>query len=57
MCKYAGIVKFMSRAEPNGQAEGLFSAVVHIKKRSNEVNTVKSTSLCIVIAIKGMRGN
>lgn len=57
MCKYVGIGKFMSRAELNGQVEGLFSAVVHMEMRSNEVNTVNSTSLCIVIVIKGSRGN
>lgn len=49
--------QFMSRAEVSGQVEGLFSAVVHMEMRGNEVNTVNFTSLCTVIVIKGTRGN
>lgn len=47
----------MCRAEVNGQVEGLFSAVVHMEMRNNEVNTVNSTSLRTVIVIKGTGGN
>lgn len=57
MCLYVGVVQFMSRAEVSGQVEGLFGAVVHMEMRSNEVDTVNFTSLCIVIVIKGTRGN
>lgn len=57
MHNYVGTGQFMSRAEVNGQVEGLFSAVVHMEMSSNEVNTVNSTCLCIVIVIKGSGGN
>lgn len=57
MCKYFSIGLFISKAEVNGQVEGLFRAVVHMEMRNNKVNTVDSTSLGIVIVIKGTRGN
>lgn len=57
MRKYVGTGQFMCRAEVNEQVEGLFSAVVHMEMRNNEVNTVNSTSLRIVIVIKGTGGN
>ncbi len=47
----------MSRAKVSGQVEGLFSAVVHMEMRSNEVNTVNFTSPFIVRVIKGTRSN
>ena len=57
VCVHVGVVQFMSSAEVSRQVEGLFSTVVHMEMRSNEVNTVNFTSLCIVIVIKGTRGN
>jgi len=43
----------MSRAEVSGQVEGLFSTVVHMEMRTDGVDTVNFTSLCIVIVMKG----
>lgn len=54
---YVGVGQFMSRAEVSGQVEGLFSTVVHMEMRSNEVNTVNFTSLRIVTVIKGTGDN
>lgn len=46
-----------SRAGVNGQTGGLSRVTPRMEMRSNEVRTINSLPLCIVIGIKGRGGN